>query len=47
MKFLNKFCQAAVNVRRKRDENPNCSVVAETMKLLANISYDYQIRDRS
>ena len=38
---------SAVNARRERDENPNSSVVAETMKLLANSSYDYQIMDRS
>ena len=37
--------QSAVNARRKRDEIPNSSVVAETMKLLANSSY--QIMDRS
>ena len=29
------------------DENPNSTVVAETMKLLANSSYGYQIMDRS
>ena len=29
------------------DENPNSSVVAETMKLLANSTYGYQIMDRS
>ena len=33
--------------RRQGDENPNSSVVAETMKLLANSSYGYQIMDRS
>ena len=32
---------------RRQDENPNSSVVAETMKLLANSSYGYQIMDRS
>ena len=31
----------------KGDENSNSSVVAETMKLLANSSYFYQIMDRS
>ena len=30
----------------KGDENPNSSVVAETMKLLANSSCGYQIMDR-
>ena len=33
------FVQSAVDVRREGDENPNSSVVAETMKLLANNSY--------
>ena len=46
VKCLNKFVQAAVDARRG-DENQNCSVVAETMKLLANSSYGYQIMDRS
>ena len=39
--------QSAVDARRQGDENPNSSVVAETMKLLANSSYGYQIMDRS
>ena len=39
--------QSAVAARREGDENPNSSVVAETMKLLANSSYGYQIMDRS
>ena len=39
--------QSAVDARRKGDKNPNSSVVAEAMKLLANSSYDYQIMDRS
>ena len=47
VKCFNKFVQSAVNVRREGDENPNSSVVAETMKLLANSSYGYQIMDRS
>ena len=46
-KCFNIFLQSAVDARRKRDENPNSSVVAETMKLLANSSYGYQIMDRS
>ena len=33
--------------RRQGYENPNSSVVTETMKLLANSSYGYQIMDRS
>ena len=41
------FVQSAVNAQRQGDENPNSSVVAETMKLLANSSYGYQIMDRS
>ena len=47
VKGFNKSMQSAVNARRERDENPNSSVVAETMKLLANSSYGYQIIDRS
>ena len=41
------FVQSAVDARRQGDENPKSSVVAETTKLLANSSYDYQIMDRS
>ena len=41
------FVQSAVDARRQRDENPDSSVVAETMKLLANIFYGYQIVDRN
>ena len=44
---FNNFLQSAVDARRRGDENPNSSVVAETMKLLANSSYGYQIMDRS
>ena len=47
VKCFNKFVQSAVNARREGDENPNSSVVGETMKLLANSSYGYQIMDRS
>ena len=46
-KSFNRFVQSAVDARRKNDGNPNSSVVAETKKLLANISYGYQIMDRS
>ena len=46
-KCFNSFVQAAVDARRKSDENPNSSVDAETMKLLANSHYGYQIMDRS
>ena len=41
------FVHSAVNARRGRDENPNSSVMAETLKLLANSSYGYQFMDRS
>ena len=41
------FVQSAVDARQKGDENPNSSVVAETMKLLANSFHGYQIMDRS
>ena len=46
-KCFNNFVQSAVDARRQGDENQNSSVVAETMKLLANSSYGYQIMDRS
>ena len=45
-KCFSSFVQSAVNARRQGDENPNSSVVAETMKSLANSSYGYQIMDR-
>ena len=44
-KCFNSFVQAAVDARRKSDEKSNSSGVAETMKLLANSSYGYQIMD--
>ena len=47
VKRFNNFVQSAVDTHREGDENPNSSVVAETMKLLANSSYGYQILDRS
>ena len=46
-KFFSSFVQSAVNARRQGDENPNSSVVAETMKFLPNNSYGYQIMERS
>ena len=46
-KRFNSFVQSAMDARRQGDENPNSSVVAETMKLLAKSSYVYQIIDRS
>ena len=47
MKCFNNFLQSSVNARREKDENLNCSIVAEIMKLLANSSYGYQAIDRS
>ena len=47
VKFLKKFVQSAVNARRERDKTPNSSVVAGTLKLLANSFYGYQIMDHS
>ena len=44
--FIN-FVQSVVDARRRGDENPLFEVVAETMKLLGNSSYGYQILDRS
>ena len=46
-KCFNSFVQSAMDARRQYDENPNSKVVAETMKLLANSSYSYQIMDYS
>ena len=46
-KCFNSFVQSAVDARRRGDENPISSVVAETMKLLPNSSHGYQIMDRS
>ena len=47
MKCFNKFVQSTVIAGSEEDENPISSVVAETMKLLANGSFGYQIMDRS
>ena len=46
-KCFNNFVQSVVDARREGDENPHSGVVAETMKLLGNSSYCYQIMDRS
>ena len=46
-KCFSSFVQSAVNARRQGDENPNSSVVSETMNLVANSSNGYQIMDRS
>ena len=41
------FVQNVVDARREGDRNKNSTVVAETMKLIGNSSYGYQIMDRS
>ena len=46
-KCLKSFVQSVDNAGRQRDENPNSSVVSETMKFLANSSFGYQIMDRT
>ena len=46
-KCFNNLVQSVVDARREGDENPLSGVVAETMKLLGNSSYGYQIMDRS
>ena len=46
-KCSDNFVQSAADSRRQGDENPNSSNVDETMKLLANSFYGYQIMDRS
>ena len=45
--FVNKFVKSVVDARRVGDENPYSEVFADTMKLLGNSSYGYQITDRS
>ena len=46
-KCFNSFVRSAVDAGRRKNENNNSSVVAETMKLLANGSYGQQKMDRS
>ena len=46
-KCFTRFLQSAVEARTQGDKNPNSTVVAETMKFLANSSHGYQIVDRS
>ena len=46
-KWFNTFVQSVVDARKGGDENSDSSVVAETMQLLVNSSYGYQIMDRS
>ena len=45
-KCFNDFVQSVVDARRKGNKNLDSSVVAETMKILGNSSYGYQIMDR-
>ena len=47
MKSSNDFVKSAVEAQRQEDEIPNCSVIAETMKLFAISSHGYQIKDWS
>ena len=47
MKCFNTFVQSATKARRELDEIRKASVVAETLELLANSSYGYQIIDWS
>ena len=44
---FNNFVHLVVVARRERDENSLSGVVAETMKLLGNFSYAYQMMDRT
>ena len=46
-KCFNNSVQSVVDARREGDKNPLSGVVAETLKLLGNSSYGYQIMDRS
>ena len=41
------FVKSVVKARRLGDQNKNSTVISETMKLLRNNSYGYQIMDRS
>ena len=46
-KYFNNLVQSVVDARRADDGNPISGIVAETMKLLGNGSFGYQIMDRS
>ena len=46
-KCFNSFSQSAVDASKQVDKKPNSSVVAATLKLLANSSYGCQQMDRS
>ena len=45
--MLQQILESAADPGKQSDENQNSSVVAETMKLLANSCYGYQIMERS
>ena len=45
-KSFNDFVQSVVDAKREGDDNPDSSVVAETIKLLENCSHCYQIMNR-
>ena len=45
-KCFNNFVQFVDNARREGDENAHPGDVAETMKLLGNSSYGYQMMER-
>ena len=47
VKCFNSFVQSVVTARREGDKNKNSTVIAETMKLIGNSAYGYQIMDRS
>ena len=46
-KSFKNFVMSVVDARREGDENPHSGFFAETMKLLGNSSYGYQIMDKS
>ena len=46
-KCFDRFVQLAVDAGKQGYENPNSGVAAETLKLLVNSSYGYQVMDRS
>ena len=46
-KSFGSFVDRVVQARREGDKNKNSTVVAETMKLIGNSAYGYQIMDRS
>ena len=47
VKWFKNFVQSAANALREGGENPKSSFVAETINLLANSSYGYQVKDSS